>query len=55
MGLGRSSYLHIGGDPSAVPDSGRAGGESDCLDVVALRDSPGEPPFPLGKGKGRID
>ena len=55
IGLGRSSSLHIGGDSSAVPNSGRTGGESDRLAVVALRDAPGEPPFPLGKGKGRID
>ena len=55
MGPGRSSSLRIGGDPSTVPDSGRSGGESDRLDVVALRDAPREPPLPLGKGKGRID
>ena len=34
--------------------SGRTGGESDRLAVVALRDAPGEPPFPLGKGKDKI-
>ena len=55
MGPSRSSSLHIGGDSSAVPDSGRTGGESNRLAVVALRDAPGEPPLPLGKGKGRID
>ena len=55
MGPCRSSSLRIGGDSSAVPDSGRTGGESDRLAVVALRDAPGEPPLPLGKGKGRID
>ena len=55
MGPGRSSSLRIGGDSSAVPDSRRTGGESDRLAVVALRDAPGEPPLPLGKGKGRID
>ena len=55
MGPGRSSSLRIGGDSSAVPDSGRTGGESDCLAVVALRDAPGESPLPLGKSKGRID
>ena len=41
MGPGRSSSLRIGGDSSAVPDSGRTGGESNRLLVVALRDSPG--------------
>ena len=55
MGPGRSSSLRIGGDSFAVPDSGRTGGEFDRLDVVALRDAPGEPPFPLGKSNGRID
>ena len=55
MGPGRSSSLCIGGDSSAVPDSGRTGGESDRLAVVALRDAPGETPLPLGKGKGRIE
>ena len=55
MGPGRSSSLRIGGDSSAVPNSGRTGGESDRLDVVTFRDAPGEPPLPLGKGKGRID
>ena len=55
MGLGRSSSLRIGGDPSAVSGSGRPGSASDSLTGVALRNAPGEPPFPLDKGKGRID
>ena len=55
MRPGRSSSLRIEGDSSAVPASGRTGGESDCLAMVALRDAPGEPSLPLGKGKGRID
>ena len=55
MGPGRSSSLRIGGDSSVIPDSGRTGGDSDCLAVVALRDPLGEPPLPSGKGKGRID
>ena len=42
MGPGRSSSLCIGGDYSVVPDSGRTGGESDCLAVVALRDARGK-------------
>ena len=50
MGPSRSSSLRIGGDSSAIPDSGRTSGEPDYLDVVALRDAPGEPPLPLGKG-----
>ena len=55
MGLSRSSSLRIGGDSSVVPDLGQTGGAFDRLAVVALRDAPGEPPLPLGKGKGRID
>ena len=54
MGLGCSSSLRIGGDSSVVSCSGRTGGEFDRLAVVALRDAPGEPPFPLGKGKDKI-
>ena len=54
MGPGRSSSLRIGGNSSVVSGSGRMGGESDLLTVVALRDAPGEPPFPLGKGKDKI-
>ena len=53
MGPDRSS-LRIGSDSSVVPDSGRAGGASDRLVVVAPRDPLGEPPLPSGKGKGRI-
>ena len=55
MGPSRSSSLRIGGDSSAVSGSGRTGGESNCLAVVILRDAPGEPPSPLGKGKDKID
>ena len=55
MGPGRSSSLCIGGDSSPVSGSGWTGGESNCLVVVVLRDAPGEPPSPLGKGKGKID
>ena len=55
MGPGSSSSLCIGDDSSVVSSSGRTGGESDCLAVVALRDASREPPFPLGKGKDKID
>ena len=55
MGPGRSSSLRIGGDSSAESGSGRTGGESNRLVVVVLRDAPGEPPSPLGKGKDKID
>ena len=55
MGPGRSSSLQIGGDSSVVAGSGRTGGPSNRSVGVDLRDAPGEPPFPLNKGKGRID
>ena len=55
MGPGRSSSLRIGGDSSMVYGSGRTAGESNRLAVVVLRDTPGEPPSPLGKGKDKID
>ena len=55
MGPGRSSSLRIGGDSSAAVGSGRTGGTFDRSAGVDLRDAPGEPPFPLNKGKGRID
>ena len=55
MGPSRSSALSIGGDSSAESGSRRTGGESNRLAMVVLRDAPGEPPFPLGKGKDKID
>ena len=55
MGPGRSSSLCIGGDSSVESGSKRTGGESNRLAVVVLRDAPGEPPSPLGKGKDKID
>ena len=55
MGPGRSSSLRIGSDSSAVADSGWTGGVFDCLVGVELRDAPGAPPFPLDKGKGKVD
>ena len=55
MGPGRSSSLHIGGDSSAAAGSGRTSGASDRLTGVDLRDAPGAPPFPLDKGRGRVN
>ena len=55
MGPGRSSSLRIGADSSAVTGSRRTGGASDRSAGVDLRDAPRAPPFPLDKGKGRID
>ena len=54
MGLGRSSSLRIGGDSSVISGSGQTGSASDRSVGVDLRDAPGEPPFPLNKGKRRI-
>ena len=53
MGPGRSSSLRIGGDFSTVSGLGRK--TSDDLDGVVLRNAPREPPFPLDKGKGKIN
>ena len=55
MGTSRSSSLRIGGDSSAAAGFGQTGDASDLLTVVDLRDAPGVPPFPLDKGKGRVD
>ena len=55
MGPSRSSSLHIGGDSSTIVGSGRAGGVSNSSAGVELRDVSRAPPFPLDKGKGRID
>ena len=55
MGPGHSSSLRIGGDPSTVSGSEWTGGSSNRLTGVVSRDVSGEPPFPLNKGKGRID
>ena len=55
MGPGHSFALRIGGDSSTESDSGQTGGESNRLAMVVLRDAPGEPPSPLGKGKDKIE
>ena len=55
MGPSRSSSLRIGGDSSAVVGSGRTRGASDRSVVVELRNAPGAHPFPLDKGKGRVN
>ena len=52
---GRSSYLRIGGDSSAVASSGRTRGASDRSTIVKLRNAPGALPLPLDKGKGRVN
>ena len=55
MGPGRSSVLRIGSNPVEASSSGQTGGESDSLAVVVHRDAPGELPFPLDNGKGKIN
>ena len=55
MGPGRSSFLRIGGDSSAISGSGRTGGESNRLAMVVPQDASREPHSPLGKGKDKID
>ena len=54
MGPGRSSVLRIGSDSTEASSSERMSDESDSLAVVVHRVALGEPPFPLGKGKGKI-
>ena len=54
MGPGRSSILRIGSNSTKASGSGQTVGESDSLAVVVHQDAPGEPPSPLGKGKGKI-
>ena len=41
--------------PSTASGLGRTGGASDRSTTVVLREALGEPPFPLDKGKGKID
>ena len=55
MGPGRSSSLRIGDDSSAVVGYGRIGGVSDRSAVAEHQNVPGAPPFPLDKGKGKIN
>ena len=54
MGPGRSSVLRIGSNPAEASSSGRIDGGNDSLAVVVHRATPGEPLFPLDKGKGKI-
>ena len=55
MGPGRSFVLRIGSNPAEASSSGGTGGESESLAVVVHRVAPREPPFPMDKGKGRIN
>ena len=55
MAPGRSSVLHIGSNPAEASSSDRTDGGNDNLAVVVHRAALGEPPFPLDKGKGKIN
>ena len=55
MGPGRSSVLRIESNPAKASSSGRTNGGNDSLAVVVHRVAPGEPHFPLDKGKEKIN
>ena len=54
MGPSRSFVLRIGSNPAEAPSLGWTDEGNDSLAVVVHRAAPGEPPFPLDKGKGKI-
>ena len=54
MGPGRSSVLRIESNLTEASNLGRTDGGNDNLAVVVGRAAPGEPPFPLDKGKGKL-
>ena len=47
--------MRIGSNPAEASSSGWIDGGNDSLAVVVHRATPGEPPFPLDKGKGKIN
>ena len=55
MGPGHSSVLRIGSNPTEASSLGQTDGGNDSLDVVVHRATLGELPFPLDKGKGKIN
>ena len=55
MGPGRSSALRIGSNPAKASSSGRTDGGYENLAVMVHRAAPGEPLFPLDKGKGKLN
>ena len=55
IGPGRSSVLRIGSNLAKASNSGWSDRGNDSLAVVVHRAAPGEPPFPLDKGKGKIN
>ena len=55
MGPGRSSVLRIESNPAEESSSGRTDGGYDNLAMVVRRGAPGERPFFLDKGKGKLN
>ena len=55
MGPGRFSVMRIGSNLVEASSSGRTDGGYDNLAVVVHRATPGERPFPLDKGKGKLN
>ena len=55
MGPGRSYVLGIGSNLAEASNLGRTDGGYDNLDVVVHRVAQGECPFPLDKGKGKLN
>ena len=55
MSLGRSFVLRIGSNSTEAFSLGQINGGNDSLTVVVHRAAPGDPPFPLDKGKGKIN
>ena len=55
MGPGRSSLLRIDSNPTDASSSRWTDEGIESLAVVVHQAAPGEPPFPLDKGKGKIN
>ena len=55
MGLDRSSIMRIGSNSAETSSSGWTDGGNENLAVVVHRAALGEPPFPLDKGKGKLN
>ena len=55
MSHGRSSVLRIGSNPAKASSSGRTDRGNDSLVVVVHQAALRGPPFPLDKGKGKIN
>ena len=55
MGPGLSFVLRIGSNPAEAFSSGRTDKGNDSFAMEVHRASLGEPPFPLDKGKGKIN